>query len=243
MTLTRRLFQAAALASGMLLAACGESGAGESRAGAYERPTDMAKGDPNAPVVMVEYASVACGACAAFHAQAMPKINEYVEDGTVRFVFREMLTGQPQIAAAGFMLARCAGDDRYFDMIDVIFENYPTIMQSASRPGGVAQQLRTIAGSAGIGQQQFQQCLSDQENLDQLQARNEQAAADGVQGTPTFVINGQTLTRGQGPAGAGFIYFVDGQPLEIDGEFVPGDFNPDTFERIILHFRDQATDS
>jgi len=238
--LTRRLMTAAlAGVAALAVAACG---GGESPADGrtvYERPDDRAKGDPSAPVTMIEYASVACGACAAYHAGAGETIDRLVEEGRLRLVFREMLTGQPQVATAGFMLARCADDDQYFTMIDTLMEQQSAIFAAASQQGGMRDQLRRVAGAAGISGERFQQCLQDEGLFQAVRDANQQAVEDGVGATPTFILNGKRISNERGPEGAP-VFHVDGEPILIDGEPVLYSFEGDTWERIILHFAEQA---
>jgi hypothetical protein len=85
---------------------------------------DKILGDENAPVTIVEYASVTCGACAAFHQQTYPTLkSKYIDTGKVRLIMREFPTQPAPVAVAGFMLARCS-EDRYFPMLEAIFEQF-----------------------------------------------------------------------------------------------------------------------
>jgi protein-disulfide isomerase len=88
-------------------------------------------------------------AVARFMNQGKPAIDDGVERGDVRFVFREMLTGQPNLARAGFMLARCAPEDQYLDVIDLLFEQQRALF-SAMQQGNAQGQFQTIARTAGF---------------------------------------------------------------------------------------------
>ena len=82
---------------------------------------DKILGDENAPVTIVEYASMTCGHCANFHTRTWPDLKkDYIDTGKVRFIFREFPLDP--VASAAFMLARCAPQDKYFEIIDVMFE-------------------------------------------------------------------------------------------------------------------------
>lgn len=239
MSLTRRLFSGAALAAGLLLAACGGDAGGTDARSQFEREGDHAKGPVDAPVVFIEYASVACPACAAFHESAMSTIDEYVEAGDVRYVFREMLTGQTQLAVAGFMLARCAPEERYFDVLDILFEQQRALF-NAMQQGTAQQQLITIARSVGISEQEFYTCFNDETLLQSVRAANEAAVEDGITGTPTFIINGDRLEAERGPDGNAMVWHAGGEMLADDQGPIPADFDGDTFERIILYFKARA---
>lgn len=232
----RKFVPALAAATALTLAACGgNSGAADSRS-EFEREGDFAKGSPNAPVVMIEYGSTACGGCAAFHAGVHPTLSRYVEDGTVRLVFREVLSGSAELALAGFLLARCVPDERYFDILDVLFEQQQAIFMAAQR-GQARQQFQTIARSAGLNDQQFRACMSDEANVTAINEANQRAAREGINSTPSFIINGVRLDANRAPDGSGLVYFAGNTPIEDEQGFVPAQFTGDTFSRIIEYFR------
>jgi protein-disulfide isomerase len=154
---------------------------------------DMVLGKADAPVTVVEYASMTCPHCAAFHAEELPKIkSEFIDTGKVRLVFREFpLDG---FALRGAMVARCAGPDRFFALLDVLFKQ----QHAWSRPPKDAKEplveLQKIARLAGIGEQAFQACMNDTVLADEIVARRQ----DGdktyqIKSTPGFVVNGKTL--------------------------------------------------
>jgi protein-disulfide isomerase len=149
-------------------------------------PSDMARGSPTAPITIIEYASVGCPHCAALHRDVFPAFKaKYIDTGKVRWVAREVLTGDPSLAAGGFLLARCAGKDHYFDVTDAIYRDQAKIEDDLH--GG----LLAIAKSVGMTEDQFTACLQDKANLDALDARLALNDADGIRSTPTLVINGK----------------------------------------------------
>lgn len=233
-----RTFAAAGAVAALALAGCSQASSGDGRS-ALEREGDHAIGAPDAPVVMVEYASVACGACASWHEAAMPTVQEYIDSGDVRYVFREMITGQPNLAIAGFMLAGCAPEDQYFDVIDILFEQQRALF-SAMQQGGAQAQFQTIARSAGFSDEEFRACLQDEEGLQAVREASEQAGEDGVTATPTFIFNGQRLERGTSPDADGPVWAADGQPLVDEAGPIPSNFEGETFERIILYYKASA---
>ncbi|EKF19851.1 DsbA family protein [Nitratireductor pacificus] len=152
-------------------------------AGALE---DKALGEESAPVTIVEYASMTCGHCATFHNTTYPALKEkYIDTGKVRFIMREF-PFDPR-AEAGFMLARCAGDN-YFAMVDVLFKqqnNWAPVQDAQAA-------LLKIAKLAGFSQETFEACLTNQELLNDVRAVRERGANDfGIDATPTFFINGK----------------------------------------------------
>lgn len=223
----------------LALAACGNGSAASGERSQYEAEGDRAKGSPDAPVTMIEYASVACGGCAQWHEAAMPAVQELVDSGDVRYVFREMITGQPQLAIAGFMLARCAPEDQYFNVIDVLFEQQRALF-TAMQQGQAQTQFQQIARTVGFSTEDFRQCMANQDILADVQAANQAAVDAGVGSTPTFFFNGQQLEPVANPDGTGQVYGVNGQALVDDQGAIPATFEGETFERIVLYFKARA---
>ena len=166
--------------------------AGSARAAvpAHE-PDDMALGSPKAPVTVIEYASVGCPHCAVWNHDVFPTIKaRYIDTGRVRFVMREMITGDPTIATAGFMLARCAGPMKYFAVVDQVYSRQGEMWGKTANAGAV---LGEIAKSVGMSEPDFEACIDDQKGLDALNARVAAHGKDGVSSTPTFFVNGKRL--------------------------------------------------
>ena len=185
-SLTRRL--ALTLAAGAAIALAGCKGGG-GKAGAAEG--EMAMGPANAPVTVYEYASVTCVHCAAWDRDTWPAFKaKYVDTGQVRYVFREILTPPVAVASAGFLMARCAGEDRYFDIVHALFRAQEPISQGQS-PRDV---LVRVAQSAGMTEAQFNACVNDEAALEALNARVERwGAQENVISTPTFVIGDERI--------------------------------------------------
>jgi protein-disulfide isomerase len=146
---------------------------------------EKAIGKADAKVTIVEYASMTCPHCAHFHATTLPLLKtKYIDPGKVRLILREF-PFDPR-AEAGFMLARCAGDN-YFPMVDVLFKQQ---MQWAGVENS-KDALLQIARLAGFTQEKFEACLTDQKLLEDVRAVRDRGSKDfGVNSTPTFFING-----------------------------------------------------
>jgi len=157
--------------------------------GADTLPSDMTLGDPQAKIVVIEYASVGCPHCAAWANDVFPEFRKkYIDSGQVRFVFRELLTGNTELAGAGFLMARCASPDRYFQVVDDIFASTDTL----ARDGLDA--LAKIGERAGLTHERVLACIQDQDALAALWKRAMDIARDEkVNSTPTFVIGDQKL--------------------------------------------------
>ena len=156
---------------------------------------DMSMGNPAAKVTMIEYASVACPHCARFAIDVFPQFKaKYIDTGQVRYVAREALTGDRALAAAGFLIARCAGKDKYFQVVDAVYRAQQEIF-TTGEPHAV---LLNIARSAGMTDSQFESCIKDETALNALNARWERYVKDDkINGTPTFVINGKVFDKGE----------------------------------------------
>jgi protein-disulfide isomerase len=177
----RAAMTAAALAAMATLSGCG----GGSSAAV---DGDMAMGAPEgAKVTVIEYASVTCHVCAAWHKENWAAFKAaYVDTNKVRFVFRELPTGPVNVAVAGFMIARCAGDDKYFDVVHNILLSQDE-WQAGVNPRDT---LFRIGNGAGLNNQQIETCIKDPENIKAAEARARASQAADIEGTPTFLVNG-----------------------------------------------------
>jgi protein-disulfide isomerase len=148
---------------------------------------DKAMGKDDAPVTIVEYASMTCPHCAHFNETTFPEVkSKYIDTGKVRYILREF-PFDPR-SEAGFMLARCAGDN-YYPMVDVLFRQ----QANWAAVDNVKDALLQISKLAGFTQETFNACLTDQKLLDQVRAVQKRGAEEfKVDSTPTFFINGKT---------------------------------------------------
>jgi len=187
--LSRRLLVLAAVAAGLSLAGCNKGGKGAAAEG------DMSLGPADAKVQVVEYASASCSHCARFNNTVFPAFKaKYIDTGKVHYTLREFLTPPEEVAAAGFLVARCAGKDKYFTVLDAIFKNQEEMFQTGDFRGV----LLRIAQSAGMTEDQFNKCVSDPEALKALNARVQRAInTEKISGTPTFVVNGKQVATGE----------------------------------------------
>lgn len=151
---------------------------------------DIAQGKDNAPIVIVEYASMTCGHCARFHAETYPLLlKNYIDTGKVRFILREFPLDP--LAAAAFMLARCAGDDKRYAMIDLLFDKQKD-WAFADKP---LEALSSLVKQTGMTDEAFNACVNNQALYDQInQVRDHASAKFGIDATPTFFVNGKKVT-------------------------------------------------
>ena len=127
---------------------------------------DLVLGKADAPVTIIEYASMTCPHCASFHKTTYPALKtKYVDTGKVRFIFREFPLDP--LAAGASMLARCADKEKFYPLIETLFQQQSKWAVEKPIP-----QLMAIAKQAGMSEQTFNACLSDQKMLDAMQCRD-----------------------------------------------------------------------
>ena len=157
---------------------------------APEALPDIVQGKADAPVTIVEYASMTCPHCAHFHATVYPwLVKNYVDTGKVKFILREFPLDP--IAAAAFMLARCEGPDKRTAVVDLLFDQ----QQSWAYVDKPLEALQNTLKQTGMSQASFDACLKDQKLQDGVYDVSDRGAKKfGVSATPTFFVNGEKLT-------------------------------------------------
>jgi protein-disulfide isomerase len=150
---------------------------------------DIPLGSESAPVTIIEYASMTCPHCAAFEVGVFPKLKEkYIDTGKVRFIMREYPLDR--LAAAAFMLARCAGPEKYNALVETLFQQQQKWAVKEPLPP-----LLAIAKQAGFTQQSFDACLNDTALFNKIQQVRDRATTKfKVDATPTFYINGEKFS-------------------------------------------------
>jgi protein-disulfide isomerase len=151
---------------------------------------DRILGKADAPITMIEYASLTCPHCAAFQEQVVPALKtEYIDQGLVRLVYRDYPLDFPALQAA--QLARCAKDDtKFFGLIDTLFKLQHDWGLSKDVPGALAK----IGALAGMDKATVDKCLADDALKNTILERRQEAETKyGINSTPTFIVNGQIL--------------------------------------------------
>ena len=200
--IARRTLIAAAGVAALTLAACngGKGGAGT------DISQDMSIGSADAPVTVIEYASPTCPHCATWNEEVFPEFKKkYVDTGKARYVLREaMIHGAPD--AAIFMLARCAGDERYFRVVDGAMRSLPELQAT----GDVRSWVFRIGQSMGMNDKQIDACITDEKKLQALQTRyDKQMEEFKVTSTPTFIVNGKKMEQPAPPTLAELSAVID----------------------------------
>ncbi len=146
---------------------------------------EKALGADNAPITIIEYMSMTCPHCQNFHVNTFPDFKaKYIDTGKVRFIMREFPLDV--LATAAIMLARCAPNDRYFEMVDLLFHT----QRDWAVSNDPTTALLTISKQAGLTEESFNACLTNQSILDGVNWVRDRGVELGVNATPTFFING-----------------------------------------------------
>jgi len=150
---------------------------------------ELSIGDDDAPVTIIEYASMTCSHCADFHNETYPALKEdYIEKGEVKFIFREFPLDKLSMATS--MLARCVDNSISLAFIDILFQN-----RNKWYSDNAIAELKSLSKQAGLSSKDFDQCLNDQELLDQLIIQKENAIKEfQINSTPSFIINGKVVS-------------------------------------------------
>lgn len=147
---------------------------------------DKALGKPDAPNVVIEYASMTCSHCQRFHEETFDAFKaKYIDTGNVYFILREYPLDP--LATSAIMLARCAPGDKYFPLVDLLFEQ----QRSWAFVSNPAEALFNMVRQAGFTKETFEACLRDQKILDAVNDVKNRGTQLGVDATPTFFFNGQ----------------------------------------------------
>ena len=196
-------FRAALLAAPLLIAACGNASSEIGKEG--DTPSavkneaigssDMVLGAAEAPVTLIEYASVTCPHCATFNEQVMPAIKEkYIDTGKVKLVFREFPTAPANFSLIGSVLARCAaeksGPEAYFLVTDALFRGQQTWIKENPKT-----ELLKIVAQAGMDEAALDACLQRKELVEVINANAKEAMEKyNVNGTPSFILDGVKMS-------------------------------------------------
>lgn len=184
MRLIQRLFLAAMLATAPL--------AGASAASAAELPpvtaNDRVLGHADAPVTVVEYASFVCSHCADWHNDVFPAFKaRYIDTGKVRLVYRNLPTAPANLAMSAAGIARCSVPDRFFAVVDSLFDGQPALAT------GSRTWFSDAIAAGGRTEDQIKACFADPATQAAINADIEGATAAGVDSTPTFFVNGHKV--------------------------------------------------
>jgi protein-disulfide isomerase len=189
--INRRLFLAAGAGTALFLTAPAALAQASVNVNELYAPGPLGEkvlGPAEAPVTVVEYASMSCPHCAHFDSTVFDAFRlKYIDSGKVRYIFREFPLNAPAYAVA--MLARCAPADKYFDVVHTFFRTQDKWLTGSDLKATILE----IAKQFGFTEQSFDACVQNQALFEGLEAVKKRGASFGVQATPTFFINGKKL--------------------------------------------------
>jgi protein-disulfide isomerase len=153
---------------------------------------DMIKGNTDAKVAIVEYASFTCPHCATFHKEIFPQLREqYIDTGKVKFIYREVYFDAPGLW--GGLLARCVSPEKYFGVVDLLYKKQSK-WASGSTEKEILNELFSIGRQVGMEDEQINKCMQNKEkSLKMIDAYLENSKIDKITSTPSLVINGKLL--------------------------------------------------
>ena len=153
---------------------------------------DMVKGNSDAKVTIVEYASFTCPYCATFHKEIFPQLKEqYIDTGKVKFIYREVYFDAPGLW--GGLLARCVSPKKYFGVVDLLYKKQSK-WASGSTEKEILNELFSIGRQIGMEDEQINKCMQNKEkSLKMIDAYLENSKIDKISSTPSLVINGKLL--------------------------------------------------
>ena len=151
------------------------------------QPSDRILGKAEAPITIIEYASLTCPHCAHFDVTVLPKLKEkWIDTGKAKLILRDYPLDEPALRAA--MVARCAPADRFYPLIDTFFAQQEQWVTSRDYRAA----LEKLVKLGGMSDKEFKACISDKKLEDQVaQSRLVASQQLGVDATPTFFINGK----------------------------------------------------
>lgn len=158
-------------------------------------PSDHTLGNPKAPVTVVEYGAPTCPHCAHWNEDVFPRFKKnYVDTGKVHYVFRVFALSSVDVAVEA--MARCLPKDSYFQFIDMMFRNQSKWDPDGYRIPDIHAALINMGRIAGMSAEKVDSCISNQAELDKIAAIGQHAQkAYGINGTPSFIVNGELASR------------------------------------------------
>ncbi|MEQ8603061.1 MAG: DsbA family protein [Marivibrio sp.] len=193
--LTRRRFHGLALGAGAVaLGAAGLVRPAYAQARSVEEMMqDRVLGDPDAPVTIYEYSSLSCPHCRAFHQDTLPRLKSaYIEAGRAKLIYRDFPLNGPAVAAS--MLVRCAPEDRFYPLLETLFDQQPEWSTSQDVLGALAQ----IGRFAGMSAGEIDACFQNEALFAALRdSRNAYADEFEISSTPTFIIGDEKIVGAQ----------------------------------------------
>lgn len=152
----------------------------------------VAMGDPDAPVSIIEYASLTCPHCAQFHETVLPDLKtQYIDTGKVRYEFRNFILNPVDLAVS--MIVRCQPPEEFFPLTDLFFANQQQWLANANDREQLFSDISSLVRRVGISRAEIDQCLANRDLQQHLVELTQEGQQDwGVNATPTIIVAGET---------------------------------------------------
>lgn len=185
----RKMLTISVASAGLLLALSPPLAPSARAAEETAKADERVLGKDDAPITIIEYSSLTCPHCAAFHADTLPQIKaDWIEEGKAKLIYRHFPLDALALRAAA--VANCIEGDRYFAFLDVLFSN----QQRWTRSDDPLAALGKLAALAGVGEERFQTCVGDEAEMNRiLKAAQKGREKFGIEATPTIIVNGKKL--------------------------------------------------
>ncbi len=191
---------------------------------------DVLMGSKDAKVQIIEYASTSCGHCRTFHKTILPSIKEnFIDKGLVNLIYRDLPTPPPQLAAAGAAISRCAGKDKYYDVLDDVFTSQGEIFDAA-REAKAMEAYIAIGARHDMSAETIRTCIGSSKVLDEIVRTQDMAHEAGVTSTPTLFIDGVKVESQDMSKTAITALLNDALGIETTDESAPADETADSEE-------------
>ena len=178
---------------------------------------DPVRGDPNAPITIIEFSDFQCPFCARFHVQTLPVLlEEYIESGKVKLVYRDFpIQNIHPNALPAAVAAECANEqDMYWEYHDTLFENQGA--WSRLEIESAVSLFKQYAEELELSQDQFDSCLESGKYIEEIRKDLEDGRDYGVTGTPGFFIGNEQI---------GFVELKGAQPFESFKQVIDSQLN------------------
>lgn len=156
-------------------------------------------GEENAPVTIVEFSEFQCPYCLRYYNDTYGKIKKnYVETGKVKYIFKHFPLGFHEGAYPAALASECAydqgGDDFFYEMHDMIFENSSILHEKEDE---IYEGLAGLAEEIGLNMEKYNNCIESDKFREKIDSDTAEGKEYGISGTPSFLVNGELLVGAQ----------------------------------------------
>ncbi len=151
---------------------------------------DYFRGSADAPVTIMEYSDFQCPFCSRFYSDTLPLIEtNYIDTGKAKLIYRDFPLSFHANAQKAAEAAECAGEQgKFWEMHDKLYENQQSLSDSS---------FKTWAAEIGLDSATFDDCLDSGKYASEVAKDAQDGQAEGISGTPSFLVNGQKIVGAQ----------------------------------------------